>query len=483
MSDVKGLRLLWQTHDPRHQSTTRVRSTVLWRNWALVLFVPGLAMLMAVPNAHAQEPKSGPPQTSTPIKHLITLMQENHTFDNYFGTFPGVEGIPPDACMPVDPAEPSGECIKPFHLGDQPISDLDHSAETAVIQLNEGKMNGFVYALLQRNEDGRIAMGYYDARDIPYYWNLADNFVLFDRMFSSAKDGSFSNHIYWVAARPLQKGVLEQGYADMTTIFDRLEEKGLSWKFYVQNYDPALNYRNVNQIEFENANRASQIIWVPLLNMDRYLDNPRLNSHIVDLSEYYKDLLDGNLPAVSYLVPSGASEHPPGRIESGEKFVKNLIQALMRSSAWESSAFMLTYDDWGGWYDHVPPPAVDDYGYGFRVPAILVSPYARKGYIDSTQLDFTSLLKFIEENWGLAPLTERDAKASNFLEAFDFNQSPRRPSFVSQVRVAPRLVNPRQNTIYALYGGALLLAVGAIGWASGRRRKHVSQDNPFEEGG
>ena len=155
-----------------------------------------------------------------------------------------------------------------------------------------------------------------------------------------------------------------------------------------------------------------------------------LSSHIVDLSQYFIDLQNGTLPAVSYIVPSGASEHPPSSLMSGQRFVKNIIQELMRSTSWDSSAFMLAYDDWGGWYDHVPPIPVDKYGYGPRVPALLISPYAKTGYIDHTVLDFTSMLKFIEQNWNIAPLAERDANANNLLSAFDFNQSPRLPIFL-----------------------------------------------------
>ncbi len=199
----------------------------------------------------------------------------------------------------------------------------------------------------------------------------------------------------------------------MPTIFDRLEEKKISWKFYVQNYEPKLNYRTVDQFP---GNRGSQVIWVPLLMMDRFIDNPELSKHIVDLSEYYTDLQNGTLPAVAFIAPSGPSEHPPSSLQSGQRFVRGLIQALMRSDAWTSSAFLVAYDDWGGWYDHVPPPRVDEYGYGFRVPAFLVSPYAKKGYIDNTQLDYTSVLKFIQENHGLQPLAARDAKANSFAE-------------------------------------------------------------------
>ena len=144
------------------------------------------------------------------------------------------------------------------------------------------------------------------------------------------------------------------------------------------------------------------------------------------LSQYYKDLANGTLPAVSYIAPSGASEHPPGSVQSGMRFVRTVINNLMASPSWKSSAFLLSYDDWGGWYDHVRPPQIDGFGYGFRVPAILVSPYARRGYVDHTTLDFTSGLKFIEENWGLAPMTRRDATATSIAGAFDFNQAPRR---------------------------------------------------------
>jgi phospholipase C len=138
----------------------------------------------------------------------------------------------------------------------------------------------------------------------------------------------------------------------------------------------------------------------------------------------------------------------------------------MRSDAWHSSAFILTYDDWGGWYDHVPPPQVDAFGYGFRVPALLVSPYARRGHIDSTLLDYASILKFIEDNWGLEPLAERDAAANSIASAFDFSQPPREPLLVPWERPddQPR-PKPRRNVIYAAYGAALLLPAVLVGWA------------------
>ena len=258
---------------------------------------------------------------------------------------------------------------------------------------------------------------------------------------------------------------------NVPTIFDRLQAAGVSWKFYVENYDPRINYRN----QANQGNRESQVIWVPLLNFDRFLDDPALSSHIVDLSQYYVDLQQGTLPAVAYIVPSGASEHPPETPSSGERSVKNIVQELMRSTSWSSSAFMLLYDDWGGWYDHVAPPQVDQAGYGARIPGLLVSPYARKGFIDSTQLDFTSVLKFIEANWSVSALTTRDTAANNFLEAFDFTQTPRQAIFLSAS--AGSAVLPKKAPAYVIfstYGLAVILTLLAIGFATVPMRKsHV----------
>jgi phospholipase C len=436
-----------------------------------------LIVCFLLPNASARaDVPDQSSDTKTPIKHFMVLMQENHTFDNYFGTYPGADGIPEGTCVPVDPFDKNNtECVEPFHIGDRPIDDLDHSESTFNLQYNKGQMNGFVYALNQRNQNGSLAMGYYDDRDLPYYWNLADEYVLFDQLFSSDHGGSFANHMFWVSGQQGGSSVTTDGYDDILTIFDRLEEAGISWKFYVQNYDPSINYRTSEQI---SGNRASQVIWVPVLNMARFLDDPELSSHIVDLSEYFTDLENGTLPAVAYIAPSGASEHPPGSIRSGQKFVKSLIQALMRSSAWESSAFMVMYDDWGGWYDHVVPPQVDEFGYGMRVPAFMVSAYAKRGHIESTALDFTSVMKFIEANWDIEPLAERDANANNFLTAFDFSAPPREPVFIPFERVVKEeRVEPRRYVIYAAYGGAIALSILMFIWTavgSDLRRKFAT---------
>ncbi len=208
--------------------------------------------------------------------------------------------------------------------------------------------------------------------------------------------------------------------------------------------------------------------------MDRFIDDPALSSHIVDLSQYYVDLSNDTLPAVSYIVASGPSEHPPSNIQSGELFTRKLMQSLMTSDSWKSSAFFLTYDNWGGWFDHVTPPQVDANGDGFRVPALLISPYAKRGYIDHTQLDPSSILKFIEDNYGLTPLTARDAGSSGLAEAFDFTQPARVASFISLNRGGdvPK-AEPRRHVIYVAYGAALLLTALSFGSTVLMRRRQL----------
>jgi phospholipase C len=389
-------------------------------------------------------------------------MQQNRTFDHYFGTYPGADGIPTDVCMPIDPFDSEAdECVEPYYIGGGSVADLQHDRDIFWRQYNEGKMDGFVHALRERNQDGAMAMGYYDEHDLPYYWNLADEFVLFDRFFSSGHVGSVWNTMFWVAGRAGsdEQRVPSEGYGDIPTIFDSLEEEGISWKFYINNYDPELNYRTVK----ESPILHPQVQWVPLLSYDRFLDDPKLSGRIVDMDEFFEDLRNGTLPAVSYMLALGATEHPPARPEKGQRFVRKILQALIRSEAWSSSAFMLTYDDWGGWYDHVPPPKVDEYGYGFRVPALLVSPYAKRGYIDSTTLDFTSILKFIQENYDLEPLATRDAQANSIINAFDFTQPPRHAKFIPFSRDSGIIKpEPRRSMIYLAYGTAITFAMSMI---------------------
>ena len=427
-----------------------------------------LASLLFVGSATAASPVAAPTPT-TPIQHVVVLMQENHTFDNYFGTYPGADGIPAGVCMPRDPANPSAGCVTSYHLPSHRTIDLSHGTDVAGVALNGGKLDGFVYAQNKRNLPGETAMGYYDGSDLPFYWNLASSSVLADRFFSSDAGGSKENHLYWVAAQSGGGSVPEAGYT-FDTIFDRLQAAGVDWKFYVQNYDPTITFRNLT-----GAPQDSQVVWVPLLNFARYLDDPELSKRIVDVSQYHTDLAAGTLPAVAFIAPSGASEHPPGDVSIGQVYGTSLITALMQSSSWSSSLFVLTWDDWGGWYDHVPPPQVDANGYGMRVPALFVSPYAPPGRIDSTTYDFTSILRFIEDNWELQPMTARDAAANSVGTALDFSGPARQPILPGYVYPDEALVNPRARmALLAIYGivGIGLPATTAFWW---RRRTSAAE--------
>lgn len=416
------------------------------------LVVAFFAAVTAAPVAGA-EVRPASTGTSTPIKHFVVLMQEGHSFDNYFGTYPGADGLPPRTCMPRRGAP----CVAPYRIGGQAVVDAGNAHHLMTAQLDKGKMDGFLTAFSSRPDVGTQPMGYYDAQDIPFYWNVADNYVLFDRFFASAAGGSVRNHMYWVTGTPgnTQSDTLPPGgFNAVPTIFDRLQAAGISWKFYVEDYRPEQTFRTATP-----GVTPAQEVRVPLLDDSRFVEDPALNQRIVDMSQYYRDLQTGNLPAVSFMVPSGSSEHPPSNIQSGQRMVQSLVNALMSSSAWNTSAFLWTYDNWGGWYDHVVPPAVDRYGYGFRVPALLVSPYARKGYVDHTTLDFTSSLKFIETNWHVAPLAARDKAANNLTSAFDLTSPPRPALLLGAGRVPTQPTVTGTSVVYASYGSAVALSV------------------------
>jgi phospholipase C len=416
---------------------------------------------------------------ASPIEHLVVLMQSGHSFDNYFGTYPGADGIPPGICERLKTESPNlTGCVKPFPLGNRPPGSLGGSPALQRKQRDSGRMDGFVAALRQQGQDGTSAMGYYDRQQLPYYWNVADKYVLFDRFFSSAATGSHLNRFYWVTGGPTPGGSERTpagGYGDIPTIFDRLQASGVSWKFYVEHYNPAITFRKPG-----TGPQSSQPTRVPLLNYARFVDSPELSSHIVDLSRYNDDLRDGTLPAVAYVASAGSSENPPGGPEAGQRLVRSMVDQLTTSRFWPTSAFLWTYDGWGGWYDHVAPPQPDQYGDGFRVPALLVSPYARRSLVDHTDLDYTAILNFIEQNWRIKPLTQRDQKSPGLMSAFDFAAGPRPAELIAVKREPPRSLPIVSGAVYGTYGaGAGLAALTLAGIALlqlARRRRRVSEE-------
>jgi phospholipase C len=423
-------------------------------------------LLAAMPTAPAAaSPVDGTP-TTTPIKHVVWMMQDNHSFDNYFGTYPGADGIPSGVCQRLNINQKSTKgCVRPFHLGDTPIEDLNQGPGVQRRQYNDGRMDGFVAAYRRLGLDGTSAMGYYDGSDIPFHWNVADQYVLFDRFFASTKVGSREAYLYWVAGTapagqtPLRSNA---GYDTLPTIFDELAKRQIPAKFYVENLDAAAT-RGESRV-----NRSSQLVKVPLLGMKRFQGGGPLAGQVVDLSQYYRDLRDGTLPAVSYIVTTSSSENPPADPSAGSRTLRKVTSELMKSSAWSTSALMWTYDGWGGWYDHVPPPKVDSRGYGFRVPALLASPYAKKGVVNHTVLDYTAMLHFIETNWNIKSLSLRDRQSAGLASAFDFAAPPKPGGLVPWTWPAPQVraaAHSPAPVIYSVYGAAAALAIALVSLA------------------
>jgi phospholipase C len=401
--------------------------------------------------------QAGSHRARTPIQHFVFLMQADRSFDNYFSTYPGANGAPAGVCQRLVLKQPQVGCVRPFALHGKKVAALAAGNTVLDNQYDGGKLDAFVAAYGRQGRDGTDAMGYYDRRDLPYYWSVADQYVLFDSFFASARHGIRTNRSFWVSAAVQPGGadtVGSAGYGGQQTIFDELQAAGVSWKFYVEGYNPKETFRSRS-----SGNPASQTARVPLLNYARFVDDPALRSHIVDLSQYYRDLAAGTLPAVSYVASSGSSERSARSIPAGQHLVQRMVTQLMLSSAWRSTALMWSYDGSGGWFDHVPSPRVDGAVLGARVPALLISPYAKQGVVDHTQLDYTSALRFVEDNWSIRPLTSRDRSANSIAGALDLDR-PARPAVVIGTAQPP--MGARVNVTIAYLGYALAAGLAAV---------------------
>jgi phospholipase C len=354
---------------------------------------------------------STPSQPSGHIDHILFLIQENRTFDSYFGTYPGAEGFPQGLKVPLQPG--GTPTIAPFHLTSRSTHSMPHRWAAAHAAMNGGKMDGFIEA-----EHSMNTMGYYDGTDIPNYWAYAGQFILADNFFSSLAGPSLPNHLYTVAAQ--SGGLVDnmkqppaEGF-DFSTMAELLGASGISWKYYGGDADPeAFGF------------------WNPLPGFKTFMDSKELRSHLVDNTEYFHDLREGRLPAVAWIVPNFTeSEHPPADIQLGMWYVTSFVNALMKSQYWQNTVLIITWDDYGGFYDHVAPPQVDKYGYGPRVPAIIVSPYVQPGLIDHTLYDFTSVLRFIEDRFNLKALTDRDKNANSLGQSLNLTQKPLAPFLI-----------------------------------------------------
>jgi phospholipase C len=395
------------------------------------------------------------------IRHVVIIMMENRSFDEYFGTYPGADGLRRNkqgqltACIP-DPR--AGHCQRPYHDTTADNGGGNHLSGDVPLDEDRGKMDGFIkVAETETRNCGAVVhpkckpsgpvdvMGYHTAQDLPNYWTYARNFVLQDHLFSPVASWSFPTHMYMVSAWsascsrkdvamsctndpvwPIPKAVsqhtkkqLNFAWTDITYLLDKHH---VSWKYYV---DP-----------------KTPFIWNTLpYSTDVHQDGQTGN--IQSISHFYADVRGGHLPQVSWMIPNDPyNDHPPSPINTGESNTTLWINTIMKSSAWDSTAIFLAWDDWGGFYDHVIPPRVDGNGYGFRVPGLVISPYAKKGYIDHQTLSFDAYLKFIEDDFlgsqRLNPKTdgrpdrrpdvrENARILGNLVNDFNFQQAPRKP--------------------------------------------------------
>ncbi len=364
--------------------------------------------------------------------------------------------------------------IKPYHLENTKTEIPYHGSNAYQISYNNGLMNGFSSAQVLNGQDGKLVMGYYDDEELPYYWKFASEFVLADNFFAPTMQTGLTNHqyLYTGTSEDYQKNISFPNSINLNrTIFDELEESGRSWRVYVEDYDPALNYTNEDvKSRFVNL----------LTTIPRFVDNKSLNSNIVDLVEYFRDLRKDDFPAVAYIVAPSSEESSPRDVSNGQDFVASLVLALMKSKHWKDSTFIITYRESGGWYDHVPPPIIDSEAHGFRIPTLIISPFSKKGYVDNTFYDAASILKFIEYNYGLSPLAKNDANTNNILNAFDFTRPPREPLTLNSFTIqhvnqeSKKNIDKSDNVIKVYFVYFIIIssipAIGLIIWRSAYRR-------------
>ncbi len=422
----------------------------------------GLVLMLSTCN-QGSAPPSRLQVAGQHIKHIVFFIKENRTFDNYFGTYPYANGA-------ITATDSEGHVVLLQHEPDQ-VPDINHSAEAARKAYDNGKMDHFDQLFSNSKRQTSSGIDPYANNsltqlwqfDIPNYWTYAQNFVLGDNMFSSLMGPSFPNHLYTVAAQagsainnPITDqnigtlGNTAQGWGcdvphqlvqtqgndgtisekeacfNFRTLADELDIKGYSWRYYAP---PA----GTNGYSWSAFDAVRHIRYGPDWK------------YVVPARQFLSDARSGELPTVSWVVsPAQYSEHPAASVCVGENWTVQMLNMLMQGPAWSSTAVFLTWDDFGGFYDHVPPQQVDGFGLGFRVPLLVISPYSKRGYIDHTRYEFSSMLRFAEDILGLPRLTRRDKGANNMLNAFDFTQSPRLP-LILKLRtcyVAVKYVNP-----------------------------------------
>jgi phospholipase C len=323
----------------------------------------------------------------TPIEHIIIACQENRSFDHYFGYAPQVQaagfGPPPNYAQPNPDGTP--DPFPPYRFTELSTPDVPHDWGSVHGQWHNGAMDGFM------THSGVNAMGYYTEQELPFYYGLFEDSTLCANFFCSLLGPTWPNRFYLMAGTSggiTTNGQWGYGIFDHPMILDLLEAAGISWKVYNVSWD---------SVPFGNTDNVA-VFW------EKYAHDNRTRG---SRGAFLNDLRKGRLPQVSWIIPSfarGWDEHPPASVGVGMGIQEELVSALRESSSWESSAYIITYDEHGGYFDHVPPPQVDDFGLGVRVPTWIISPWAKPGHLEPATYELTSTLKFIERVFGLPTL-------------------------------------------------------------------------------
>lgn len=414
------------------------------------------------------------------INHVVVIYMENHSFDNLWGEFEGANGLSDAKKLNITQVDKDGKPyaflpgiprsnafptnlpntyfnIDQYVASDQTTPDVTHRYYHQIMQINNGKMNKFALY----NSTKGLTMGYYKTHLLPLY-PIAKKYTLCDNFFQSGFGGSYFNHVYLIAAAPavwenapasivaevdasgkmVKDGtVTPDGFAINTTfpktgpyppkedtaqllppqtlptIGDRLSDKGVSWAWYSAGWDEAI----------ANPEKGSSLYAYnhePFAFFANYGPGTEGRAqHLKDENDFLKAAKEGTLPSVAFVKPGITfDEHPgSGSVFMGETHAVKLINAVLDGPNARDALVILTYDENGGFWDHVAPPVIDRWGPGTRIPAIIISPFAKKGHVDHTQYETVSILSFIEKRWDLQPLTERDKNANPLRNVFDFS--------------------------------------------------------------
>src|SRR5262245_52106953 len=333
---------------------------------------------------------------STPIKHLVIACQENRSFDHYYGYAPQVQakGFGPPAGY-FQPDSAGGKHF-PFEFTSLTTPDPPHGWNAVHRQYNGGKMEGFWQSSQDSIGDGDAAIGYYTARELPFYYSLLGDSALVANYYCSLLGPTWPNRFYLAAGTSggiTTNGIWGYGVFDYPIILDLLDEAGVTWKVYNVSWD---------SVPFGNTDNVF-VFW------KKYAHDKRTHG---SKGQFFNDVRKGELPQVSWIIPSfarGWDEHPPADVTVGMGIQEDLITALRESSLWQSSAYLVTYDEHGGYFDHVSPRQIDAFGLGVRVPLWVISPYAKTGPIKtSLPAEHTSTLKFLERLYGLPTLASKN---------------------------------------------------------------------------